>query len=311
MKLIKKSFVWLFVSFAFFSCTKESNNIGIESMDNNVDLIDGWYTEEYFSGYAKGIKMKESEKSYGLVAWGIGYNNRVFKTVDQGQSWQEPNPSAKLRDVSIGNGPNAWGIGIYGSNGKIWKWNGSSWYEPNLGASGLQISAIDNDNAWLVTSYGTVYVTQNGGAHWSPVNTSNVGYIKEISAGSFNNIWGLTIFNQIVYYSNNSFNVIPYNTLVGNTGDHISASNLDGDAWITKNNHIYKYNGISGTWSEPSPTATGNDVSTFDGITYVLGSPIGSAKRIFKTTPSLLPSYIEPNTSAGLNKISSGFDSVN
>ena len=73
-------------------------------------------------------------------AWAIGDNNRVFVTLDQGESWSEPNPAVKAYQISAIDDLQAWAIG---DSGRIFKTEnrGASWSEPNPQARLKQVSA--------------------------------------------------------------------------------------------------------------------------------------------------------------------------
>jgi len=64
------------------------------------------------------------------VVWGIGYNNRIFKSQDNGASWDEPNPNAGLMKITALDDLNAWGIGY---NNRVFRTTdgGLGWEEPN------------------------------------------------------------------------------------------------------------------------------------------------------------------------------------
>lgn len=79
------------------SATTGSDGVWAVDLDKKIHKWDGhsWYQPNPEAG----LYYIDCTGGYD-EAWGIGYNDRIFKTVDSGASWSEPNPEAKLFHLS-------------------------------------------------------------------------------------------------------------------------------------------------------------------------------------------------------------------
>lgn len=302
MKLKFNYLAILILSILFItSCQKEKFNPNLKSdnledSNSQQELKDGWINQNPIEFSSNSSERKPiNNKSTRQVVWAIGASNRVFKSIDNGNSWSEPNPSAGLVDISVGDN-GVWGIG---SDKRVYRWNGSYWFEPNPAARATQISASSESDAWVTTEWGTVYATNNGGLWWYPANNMNdVGSIKEVSTGAWNQTYGITTNNQLVKYD---FNIGKF-ILLGSTVYSISTNPLGDLFAIGASGRIfYSYDGIS--WTEPNPSASASQICSYGAYNaYALGT-----NRIFKSI-DLGNSWTEPNPAASAFQISNGIE---
>ncbi|MBX2989923.1 MAG: choice-of-anchor D domain-containing protein [Bacteroidetes bacterium] len=116
-------------------------------------------------GYADGFLRVHSPN--GLHVWAVGFNGRVFQSVDGGATWSNHTQgTGTLRGVHA-LGSSVW---IVGDNGKHFfsSNSGSTWSEQTLnGAATLNdIVLIDNQTGFIVGNSGVIFKTINGGAIW-------------------------------------------------------------------------------------------------------------------------------------------------
>lgn len=236
------------------------------------------------------VSIRSDETAWAIGTYETSGNGRVFKSTDQGQSWQEPNSAARLKFVEIAKDQSVWGVT---SNKKIWKWNGSSW---NLKSGYLdQISAISSSSA-IGTYNGNIYVTYNNGSNWYQFTTlTNVNWV---SAGvNTNTIWVVRTNNvgqKVVNRWNPQNLVWDYYSSYGTNNVYVSAMDNVGAWKIDNTNQIMKSDNGYG-FTTPNSSASGYKIAGVDeDVAWVLGA----SKRIFRTTNGGL-SWQEPNTSAG------------
>jgi hypothetical protein len=232
---------------------------------------------------------------HGVAVWGVGPDERVWKW--DGVSWFEPNPAARLSQISVGklwSDLCVWGLT---SNHHIWKWDGASWYEPNPTATLYQISAARSSHAWGVGANNRVFRTTDGGLNWAEDLTVQ---LKQVSTGDWYFAWGITPQDTILFWDE----------FTGWTEPNPSASAYSIDSWtnigawaLGANDRIFKsYDGV--TWLEPNPTAALFNIS---GVDPFEAWGVGAANRVFATVDGGL-TWTEPNPSAGLAQVSMGYE---
>lgn len=246
------------------------------------------------------LELTEEPNSFSFntreVVWVIGANNRVFKSIDNGVSWTEPNPAARLQQISCGRYGGVWGV----SYGRVYKWNGSYWYEPNAnpswGNNAEKITAIDGTRAWLVDINGNVRQTYDGGVTWTSVNGGDNHY--EVASNSSNAL-ALMKNKEIYYYNAPSNKFEDYATYL-NKARHISIGCCS--YWAIGEYYNIYYSSDAVNWYEPNTSAYAYEITRGNTYTFV----IGNSQRIFRSTDGV--TWTEPNTSAGAFKISAGIE---
>ncbi len=143
--------------------------------------------------------------------------------------------SKKLKNVSVGNASNIWGVD---SSNKVFRKSGNLWQHMSNAPSNMDHVSVGSDGAvWGVTTNNKVYQFLNG--IWSLKS----GLFRQISVGKSNHVWGVNTSNQVFKRNGNSWQLIanaPFNI------DHVSVGN-DGVVWgVTSNNKIYRF--LNGIW---------------------------------------------------------------
>ncbi len=224
--------------------------------------------------------------------WGVSANGRVSKW--NGNAWFEPNPAARLAQISVGLDGGVMGLT---NDGRVWKWNGNAWFEPNSLARLTQISSFREIDAWGVGVEGRVFNTNNGGAGWGEVFFTKK--IKQVSAGSFVNIWALTEDGHIL--KNDGFSWFEPNSAARAT--QLSACHIDCVWAIGANNRVFFTNDGYG-WYEPNSAAK---LAQISGANDLDAWGVASTGRVFQTT-NRGESWSEPNPAARLKQISIGIE---
>jgi photosystem II stability/assembly factor-like uncharacterized protein len=234
-----------------------------------------------------------------IAEWGVGPDGRVYRW--NGSSWAEPNPAARLKQVSVSKqGGAVWGLG---PDGRIYRWNPktNSWEEPNPAAHLNQISNLSGVELWGVGANYQIFRTVNAGASWYEPTPST--HLKQVSIGKFDNIWGVTADNHILWFNINTQSWEEPNPNA--SAYQIDAWTVDG-AWAigdATNFRIFKtYNGL--TWYEPNPKAGAHQISGTDDLD---AWALGADNRVFQTKNGGLI-WSEPNPNAHLMQISIGFE---
>jgi len=112
--------------------------------------------------------MKQVSAGHIENVWGLATDGHVYKYDVTTQTWNEPNPAARLNQISAMADDGAWGIG---ANKRVFvSIDGASWAEPNQFAGLNQISASNDTYAWGIGDNNRVFETKNRGADWSEPN---------------------------------------------------------------------------------------------------------------------------------------------
>ncbi|HEY9084078.1 MAG TPA: hypothetical protein VIN73_12150 [Vicingaceae bacterium] len=278
------------------SCQKE-NIIDKEITESNLQkdkrLSDG--------SHSLNSDLTEENNFFNLntreVVWAIGANNRVFKSIDNGVSWTEPNPAARLQQISCGKLGGVWGV----SYGRVYKWNGSYWEEPVPSITNAKEVCVVNDNiVWLVRTSGRVFKTTNGGADGFSYEALCVNSINEIAA-DFSATYGL-ISNKEIYRYNGLTDYFEdyFNHL--NKARHIAIGGSGNKYWAIGEYYNIYYSSDAVNWYEPNTSAYGYEITRGNTYTFV----IGNSQRIFRSTDGV--TWAEPNPAAGAFKISAGIE---
>ena len=314
----KTSFALIFILYIFLgvlinSCQKEDGvtlkkDVAVENFQNievQKNLINGWIEPEPAKIEHKMLNTMQKENSTPVV-WCTVPSHRIFRSVNNGANWYEPNSAARLRTVSVGrSAESVWGVSYNAKNGRIFKWNGSSWNEPNPAASAKDISSYTNLEAMVTSTSGKVYATSNGGASWGLISSESL--IDKVSYGNWNNIYALTDFGRVLQYNIYSHKF----EYISNTKKfkHIAAGQAPGQVWaIDFNNRIYQSNNFGTIWYEPNSKARAvAGISIGHDKIYVLGGDhhYGGSSKIYA---SLGNNWYEPNSNALATQISAGLD---
>lgn len=279
------------------------------------------------SGKTKKPHTTDQEKSTNLV-WGLGSDARVYRWNPSGNNWAEPNPAARMIDISVsqdGSGA-VWAIGY---QNHVYRWNAASnsWDEPNSTARLSQISACTANEAWGVSettvpnstiTYRDVYKTFNGGTTWSlmPMSglpsvggstglfrvsatdpNSAIGIGRDRKAYKFNystNQWSLIIAADTKTFRSLSGGLLtPCWAVAYSSSVNDFVHRLDAQPWIGPNSYI---------WSTPNPAGLMKMVSTSTlGVVWALGYD----DRVYRWN-GVTNSWDEPNPAARLRIVSSG-----
>lgn len=294
MKKIEKILLSIvLMNFIFLTSCQKENLIDKEIVENQSALnqenkrLNSELTEE----------PNSFSFNYREVVWAIGANNRVFKSIDNGASWTEPNPAARLQQISCGNYA-VWGV----SYGRVYKWNGSYWFEPNAnpswGNNAKNITAIDGTRAWLVDDNGNVRQTYDGGINWTSVNGG--GNHKEV-ASDYSNALAIMNNKEIYYYNPPSNKFEDYATYL-NKARHISIGGGFNKYWAIGEYYNIYYSSDAVNWYEPNTSAYAYEITRGNTYTFV----IGNSQRIFRSIDGV--TWAEPNPAAGAFKISAGIE---
>lgn len=246
-----------------------------------------------------------TEKAVSVV-WGVGLDNRVYKW--NGSTWDEPNPSASLKSISVGqdNSGAVWGLG---TDNRIYKWNAATnvWTEPAPGFGLTQITAYSANVAWGIgTTNNALYKTTNGGATWALQTKSGIPFyggaqnLISISTMDGVSLVAITEGKKAYKLMTSSTSWTPISPIAGQP-NFLSISGSPSVCWAVGTDYkVYRFNGMS--WSQPNPAAGLYRLSMSD-EEVVWG--IGGGGRVFKWNPTT-NIWDEPNPAAGLNQVSSG-----
>ncbi len=296
MKKIEKILLSIvLMNFIFLTSCQKENIVDKEIAESNKKLNQ---ESQRFNS-----ELIEENNSFSLnfreVVWAIGANNRVFKSIDNGASWTEPNPAARLQQISCGNYA-VWGV----SYGRVYKWNGSYWVEPVPSITNAkEVTVVDNSVVWLVTNDNEVYRTLNGGGDdFNPFNNlASTGQIKEVAA-DYSDVLGLTNDKEIFRFNGiNKFQ--DYFTYL-NKARHISIGGGVNKYWAIGEYYKIYYSSDAVNWYEPNTSAYGYEITRGNTYTFV----IGNSQRIFRSIDGV--TWAEPNPAAGAFKISAGIEYI-
>lgn len=249
-----------------------------------------------------GTNPISAEKAASVV-WGVGSSNRVYKW--NGSSWDEPNPAAGLKTVSVGqdNSGAVWGLG---TDNRVYRWNAVTnvWDEPSPGLGLTQIAAYSANVAWGIgTTNNALYKTTNGGLTWSLQTKSGIpvyaGAQNLISISTMNGGSLVAITESYKAYKLvTSWTPI---TLPSSQPNFSSISGFPGICWaVGTDNKVYRFNGSA--WVQPNPAAGLYRLSMSD-EEVVWG--IGGGGRVYRWNATL-NIWDEPNPAASLTYVSSG-----
>lgn len=243
-----------------------------------------------------------SEKAISVV-WGIGADYRVYRW--NGASWDEPNPAAGLKRVSVGqdNSGAVWGLG---TDNRVYRWNATTnvWNEPAPGFGLTQIAAYSANVAWGIgTTNNALYKTTNGGVTWSLQTKSGI----PIYAGAQDLISISTMDGGSLVAITESYKAYKLTTswtpigLLSSQPNFKWISGSSSICWaVGIDNKVYRFNGT--TWVQPNPAAGLYSLSMSD-EEVVWG--IGGGGRVYKWNATS-NSWDEPNPAAALSYVSSG-----
>jgi photosystem II stability/assembly factor-like uncharacterized protein len=127
------------------------------------------------------------------VAWAVGSNGAIFKTIDGGSNWASQNSGTTnvLTCVSAVNDQVAWAVGW---GGIILKTNngGITWTNQRGGSYSWDLKAVhavDTSTAWVVGEGGRILRTTNGGSSWSYQSSGVSSDLYDISAVNSQVAW--------------------------------------------------------------------------------------------------------------------------
>lgn len=248
-----------------------------------------------------------SEKAVSVV-WGIGGSNRVYRW--NGSSWDEPNPAAGLKTVSVGqdNSGAVWGLG---TDNRVYRWNTvtNTWDEPAPGFGLTQITAYSANVVWGIgTTNNALYRSTNGGLTWALQTKSGI----PIYGGAQNLISISTMTGGSLVAITESYKAYKLSstsptaswtpiTLPSSQPNFRSISGSPTTCWaVGIDNKVYRFTGSA--WVQPNPAAGLYSLSMSD-EEVVWG--IGGSNRVYKWN-AISNSWDEPNPAAGLYSVSSG-----
>ncbi len=102
-------------------------------LDQKAEAAVGQHAE------AVSIRLDALETRFGDISlWGVNSANQVFLSPDQGLTWIQPNPAARLKQISI-HGTATWGVNAT-DQVFVSRDGGLSWIQPNPAARLKHIS---------------------------------------------------------------------------------------------------------------------------------------------------------------------------
>lgn len=192
--------------------------------DNNGNMLSGTWGGNIYRSLDNGINWTKINSSMSVVfVWSLAINSSnhifagtehgVYKSVDDGASWQLTSLSGKdVRSVVItANGTllaGTWGYGVYKSVD-----NGATWSQVNSGLANSTVMAlaVSSNNSVFAGTFGAgVSKSVNEGASWS---TLNVGY---------NYVWSLAITSDDVIFAGTYGNGLYRSTDFGATWSKVN-----------------------------------------------------------------------------------------
>jgi Tectonin domain len=228
----------------------------------------------------------------GVVEWGVGPDDRIYRW--NGSGWDEPNPIARLKQISLGKRYHClWGVG---EDHRVYRWNGSSRDEPNPNAGLFQISCMTGLEAWAVGDANRVFHTTDGGSSW--YEDLRVSLI-EIAAEQWDDVWGVTATNHVMRFDGTDWN----EPNVGATLYYVDAA-ATYVAWGTGSLGRILFNVNQGlSWIElPSP-----GLAQISGIDDVAAWGVGLDGHVY-STGNRATNWDEPNSAARLKQVVMGFE---
>ena len=278
---------------SLFSCKKEAikKNVAVEENKPSKDPV-------------------ASEKALSVV-WGLGADNRVYKWNAASNSWNEPSPTTRLAKISVGqdNSGAVWGVA---ADGRIYQWNGLFFYEPNPAARLSNISAYSSTVAYGISSdEKIIFKTTDGGINWTTVPSTGLPYPTILTVKSISTMAGsdaiVVMSNGAPYKLTASgwqfFGITGFNLNLRMA----SGSSTNWGCWAVKNpvgnanyGSVMYYNGSY--WDTPNTAAFLASISMSD-ENVVWGT--GGDNRVYRWNAAT-NSWDEPNPAAGLKADSSG-----
>lgn len=203
--------------------------------------------------------------------------------------WGQPNPTARLTQISVGNVDNIWGVN---AEGRIWQWLNTTkkWTEPRPSARLKQIAATLDGTVWGVNAANDVWSWN--GTTWIQIKTDLK--IKCIAAGSGMSVIALDESGAAWRYNVETQKFVE----LGSDDWYFKqiAIGSDNAIWaINEAGNVFKLEGpnYDGAWVEPEPKARLSYISVADANTVRGVNSLGKAytqkggKWVLANTPEL------------------------
>ncbi|CAB4424458.1 unnamed protein product [Rhizophagus irregularis] len=134
-----------------------------------------------------------------------------------------------LQQLDIGPDYELWGV----DDNQVFKWNVKSW----IHAKGITVSNISvgaDFSIWCTTKDHKIYRLVGGiDGKWMRID----GFLKQISVGDENNVWGVNSKDEVFYRRNNIWVQAPGNLSQVSVG-------ADGTCWgVNANHEIFRWDG--------------------------------------------------------------------